>query len=981
MASPLQQQQQPQAIPNTIQDFPNTLASHPPIGTTLKPSFVENDSSSNVQNQQYILYYCLGNLFIRPVGLLTGTIQCQFKRTDPYILRRSNGSIQWLQFNRTDFRMLHDYKHVVEADVAPRNSSSIIIKSDLRSFVYVYGEVERGFCFTGSCKLELTGYFYYAQWCNEGLYEETLTRNCIIELLEGIANVFICDYREIVIMTEPNAKMRIFYTEDEELAINPDQKVMVKKGERLSEITRPMTPQSRFGFSDSRQLDPNNSIRSQNCAQPETNSNQSVIKSNEAQPITDSATTSSGNQNNSSGIDWVQAIQPDINKSQKSVQLTPIESNPVKSVPAEPLESSSIPIEFLTTSSSVKVKNKPAVTIEPIETVKNDINTTEIIITVTNEKNKSANQIVVNNDIIKPINVTMVQEQPTTNSVPLNQNEQSKMSNQNVNDVNQISMEMQSTSFSKLKNDPETEKHEYVVVHTRSPRQPHTSPKPIGNELSTNVPYNSSGSLRDSLNEKLSDVATRYEVIEANRIVVKPMEQIGKQPQAILIPDRNSLNETISNKSKMSDRPIDSITSKAQNLEKTVVSQEQTKMGEIRNAKQEVTILSKEKFKTTSLKKISSTSRSVGKKRVSNDPSKKPMTKSKSPKVISKKSPMIKQPQIMPGQDKIGTSVSGYPSVYALLAKEKTKNFPKVTNKSLSTSLMIKSQNESLMSKSECSVRSKSSSNTTSPLPPKTSPPKPKNVPKPKVNSANRRKVVLDTIKSMKHKSSASRLNKSKKRDKSKSGKMSESKRFVNQSPEPKSSTTSMSSFKKEDQMALSRRESANNAMVNSMIKHLKTDEKQLKSRSKTKPRKSSSRNKSKKKTKPKSSNSIRSVGRLSKMRKVHVKTELNSLIDQLMAFKDSNKAAQSQIDQLSEKERERRTIETDKLKKKLKNIISILKLMIDQVSEPFRADFVHIIKTMELYLRNSDPEKFQDFSDCIIDLAKQIISIFDCNK
>ncbi|KAJ6220185.1 hypothetical protein RDWZM_005997 [Blomia tropicalis] len=105
---------------------------------------------------------------------------------------------------------MHDYKYVMETDVSSDYTNGLTINSSHSSMVYVYGEIEHGFSFTGSGRLKLIGNFFYGHWHKDGLQESPIVRNCTIELSDGIANVFICDFREITIMTNRRAKMQVF---------------------------------------------------------------------------------------------------------------------------------------------------------------------------------------------------------------------------------------------------------------------------------------------------------------------------------------------------------------------------------------------------------------------------------------------------------------------------------------------------------------------------------------------------------------------------------------------------------------------------------------------------------------------------------------------------------------------------------------------------------------------------------------------------
>lgn len=144
-----------------------------------------------------------------------GEIKSEYTKTIPYILRRSNGEIRWMLLDKSNSSMLSDYHYVMETNVAPISTNNVMIVAGNGAKVYVYGESYKGFCFESDSVLELKGTLHIAKWKKEGMSEKCVDRNCIVDVTEGCLVAFICDFKEIVILSDNESKFCIKMIEDD----------------------------------------------------------------------------------------------------------------------------------------------------------------------------------------------------------------------------------------------------------------------------------------------------------------------------------------------------------------------------------------------------------------------------------------------------------------------------------------------------------------------------------------------------------------------------------------------------------------------------------------------------------------------------------------------------------------------------------------------------------------------------------------------
>lgn len=160
----------------------------------------------------WIIYYCHGDVVIRPVAILKGTIGKEYTTIPSYILRRSHGQIKWILYDPSLKPMLNDYKYLMRMGVAKADVTRVAVQASGTAKVYVYGEYSHGFtwCPTeAGCGPTLNMYFssklVLAHWKHNGVQEEPGPRSCIIEATSGKVVFFVCDYGEVVLLKDVNS--------------------------------------------------------------------------------------------------------------------------------------------------------------------------------------------------------------------------------------------------------------------------------------------------------------------------------------------------------------------------------------------------------------------------------------------------------------------------------------------------------------------------------------------------------------------------------------------------------------------------------------------------------------------------------------------------------------------------------------------------------------------------------------------------------
>nr|XP_027203825.1 uncharacterized protein LOC113797613 [Dermatophagoides pteronyssinus] len=178
---------------------------------------------------EYILYYKIGHLFIRPMGVFSGIIIDYFYEIIPYSFRRSNGELDWLKYLANDLTLAYDYNFIT--GTLSETPNSIMIMANDNGKVFVFGEMYRGFVFGSPSTLELKGRLYMGQTSTDGsVKEELMKSSCIVEVNKGSMVVFICDFSHIIILPDTDCQMNV--------------QALVKEPAKTQKKTKKITPKT-----------------------------------------------------------------------------------------------------------------------------------------------------------------------------------------------------------------------------------------------------------------------------------------------------------------------------------------------------------------------------------------------------------------------------------------------------------------------------------------------------------------------------------------------------------------------------------------------------------------------------------------------------------------------------------------------------------------------------------------------------------------
>nr|XP_027205025.1 serine/arginine repetitive matrix protein 2-like [Dermatophagoides pteronyssinus] len=175
--------------------------------------------------REFIIYYKMATIFIRPMGVFTGTMANEFRSIIPYNrIRRSTGEIGWLPFLIDDAYMMADRSYLLQTIDKSNQVSALIIPKNSGE-VTVLGETYYGFRFDAKTMaegvfqnhLEVKGNISLGQYSDKfgwEIKEKRLRSDCIVEVLCGTLSVIICDYRWIAMIPDLDCRisMKFLFT-------------------------------------------------------------------------------------------------------------------------------------------------------------------------------------------------------------------------------------------------------------------------------------------------------------------------------------------------------------------------------------------------------------------------------------------------------------------------------------------------------------------------------------------------------------------------------------------------------------------------------------------------------------------------------------------------------------------------------------------------------------------------------------------------
>ncbi|OTF78505.1 hypothetical protein BLA29_000028 [Euroglyphus maynei] len=156
---------------------------------------------------EYILYYKIGHLYIRPMGVFYGVMADHFHEIIPYSFRRSNGELDWIKYLPNDLTLAYDYNFIT--GTLNDSPKTITIMANDSGKVFVFGEMYRGFAFGSPSTLELKGRLYMGQTNKDGSVKEDSLKSSVLEVNKGSVVVFICDFSHIIILPDYDCQMTV----------------------------------------------------------------------------------------------------------------------------------------------------------------------------------------------------------------------------------------------------------------------------------------------------------------------------------------------------------------------------------------------------------------------------------------------------------------------------------------------------------------------------------------------------------------------------------------------------------------------------------------------------------------------------------------------------------------------------------------------------------------------------------------------------
>lgn len=114
--------------------------------------------------------------------------------------------------------MSHDYNHVTEKGVASVSSNHLAINILHDAKLAVFGEISSGYIFEAPTSIASTGHLYIAYWSKGELAEELLKCGAVVNIISGVAKLYVCDLKHFVLVYDNETKFTIG------LIVSPDGK-------------------------------------------------------------------------------------------------------------------------------------------------------------------------------------------------------------------------------------------------------------------------------------------------------------------------------------------------------------------------------------------------------------------------------------------------------------------------------------------------------------------------------------------------------------------------------------------------------------------------------------------------------------------------------------------------------------------------------------------------------------------------------------
>lgn len=125
-----------------------------------------------------------------------------------YLARRSNGEISWIVYEENNLALNADFNYIIDDRSIVGDHRALVLVKGEDSFVFVYGEMYKGFSFGLSSTLELRGKFFLSIFDSQTVHrEESIDSDCIIEVNQGLLAIFLCDNKHIVFVPDDNSSI------------------------------------------------------------------------------------------------------------------------------------------------------------------------------------------------------------------------------------------------------------------------------------------------------------------------------------------------------------------------------------------------------------------------------------------------------------------------------------------------------------------------------------------------------------------------------------------------------------------------------------------------------------------------------------------------------------------------------------------------------------------------------------------------------
>ncbi|KPM02802.1 hypothetical protein QR98_0012240 [Sarcoptes scabiei] len=191
----------------------------------------KNFSAKNFQSEpreELLIYYKQSDLFIRPMGIFNGEMmKDETTSMAPIRIRNHQGEIGWLPFLQEDPFLLADHDYLCSTYCCG-DYYNTLLKPIGSSRVNVFGETGgNGFFFHHPSYIELKGrllleYQYIGFQHRSGRdqsnsdrrqqthwVEKSIQSNCLLTITDGLLNVILADYKQILLIPRYDCRMQI----------------------------------------------------------------------------------------------------------------------------------------------------------------------------------------------------------------------------------------------------------------------------------------------------------------------------------------------------------------------------------------------------------------------------------------------------------------------------------------------------------------------------------------------------------------------------------------------------------------------------------------------------------------------------------------------------------------------------------------------------------------------------------------------------